>query len=899
MSTELNLSTPPAFTFGAPERLRVDLREKAFGVSRACPTFSWAMHSGEVNDIQTSYRIVLAHRLSDLKEEDYLLDTGWIVSDESSNVQLAGLDTVLQDNELYYWAVQLRNKSGAVSALSAPMAFSTAVGENFEDTRGVWAAPSEDAKLPDFAFLRTEFSLSDIDSTEEIEYALLSVSANSPEPTRQFVYNVLINDTFVGLGPARQGCAPSGETLLYYNTYDVTSLLRVGKNALGALCYTTADHAFFCQLTLFYCDGSKEIVLNSGRDAETFFALDGHDSFGVDGSSIGTPYFFAAPENIDATKYPYGFAAVGFDAAAWTPVHLTGDLEIEHERLLAPYPGDAVNRYAQGIASLEDLGNGHYFIDLGQEVIGGLRLTLDSVSEHTITLHFGEELNDDGTVKCPMRTGNRYLERWTIKEGEQVIENICSLKTFRYVEIFDCEIPLREDNIEAIAIRRAFDAGESSFTCSNAVLCHLYDTYKYAICATNQDLYVDSQSRERRAYEGDALINMLSSYTYESSMALPRFTIEYLLSHRTWPAEYALMPIHMVRLDYLYSGNRALLEQAYPKLHALITAEKPDPSIGLYPSKAAPNNGFDSILVDWPVSSRDGYRMEEAYYNTVYNAIMYLSLRDMAVMATVLGKEDDSTLFTATADALRRDMIEYLYDPTHTAFFDGLTREGTPVEHHAQHATIFALCCGIYADAAMKDAMGRYLVGQETIRTSIYGAFFLFDALYQAGFGAYATALMADADDTPGAHSFYASLDHGKVTIAPEAWCAAEKANMTFSHPWGTAPAVMIVRGMFGIRPTRPGFHKFEIRPQIGDLPYASITVPTVKGSIVVSLGQNREAYEAEVTIPPNTTATVYLPLVAGGTDTLFVNNQKSNFPIENGTYRISLGAGTHRLLAQ
>ena len=87
--------------------------------------------------------------------------------------------------------------------------------------------------------------------------------------------------------------------------------------------------------------------------------------------------------------------------------------------------------------------------------------------------------------------------------------------------------------------------------------------------------------------------------------------------------------------------------------------------------------------------------------------------------------------------------------------------------------------------------------------------------------------------------------------------------------------------------------------PQIGSLPYAAIRVPTVKGTIAVSIGQNNEAYEAEVVVPTNTKATVYLPVLPGGTDTLFINSQISNFPIEDGCYHIELGSGTHRLLAQ
>ena len=891
MNAELNRSTPLSFAFAAPEQLRVDLRAPALGISKNAPAFSWAMRSGEVDDIQTGYRIFISGRLSDMKAGDYLLDTGWVATDECSHVTIPGLETVLQDNELYYWSVQLRNKRGAESARSLPQPFSTAVGEEWADTRGIWSEDVDGAG--NFSFLRTEFRMPHLD---EVEHAVLSVTALSPEPSRQYVYTALLNGASVGIGPARLGKTPGGDELVYYHSYDVTDLLVKETNALAFVNYTREEKKFLCQLTVFYEDGSKEIVLNSARDAERFKALDGRDAFRPK-QSIGTNYFVAEAENIYAMSYPFGFDRPGFDDAAWTPARLGESVEGEHRRLF-PYPGDAVNRYSQDISFVECRGEGHYFIDLGREVIGGLRLTLTAEKSQTIRLCFGEELNPDGSVRYRMRTGNVYEEFWTLRPGQRTMENF-SMKTFRYVEIFDCYAEISEECVQAISLRRAFDAEESSFACSNEVLSYLYDTFKYAICATNQDLYVDSQSRERCAYEGDALINILSSYTYESNMALARFSADYLLYHRTWPAEYALMPIHMARLDYMYTGNRSFVESAYPRMRALMLAEQPDPVFGLYPSKAAPHNGWDSILVDWPVTSRDGYEMREAYYNTVYNAMMHISLRDMVVLAKVLGKDDDAAAFRATADALRRDMIEQLYNSEKGAFCDGLTTSGARVDHYAQHATAFALCAGIHSDPAMKDRLGRFLVGQGDIRTSIYGAFFLLDALYHAGFGAYATALMADDDLTPGIHSFASSLHNGQVTLAPEAWNVNEKANMTFSHPWGSAPASMIVRGMFGIVPTRPGFGRFEVRPQMGDLPYASIRVPTVKGAIVVSIGQNREAYEAEITVPPNTRATVYLPAIPGGTDTLFINSQLSKCPLEEGCFIIELGAGTHRLQAQ
>lgn len=883
--------TSSSFSFAAPDHLRVNLLSNAYGIEKNTPTFSWVMHSNDVGDIQTGYRIVIATRLEDMQEQNYLLDTGWTATDESSNITIAGLDTLLEDNELYYWAVRLRNKNGAESALSEPACFVTAVGNDWEDTRGIWAPGAESGA--DFCFLRSEFKLTD---TASIERAVLSVTASSPEPSRRYVYHLFLNGAFVGLGPTRTGKAGGGEQLMYYHSYDVTELLQA-HNALGALCYTTQDKAFLCQLTVFYKNGNRRTVLNSARDAEAFYAMDGTPVF-ASGHSLGTSFYHEEAENINAIRYPFGFSEVAFDAAAWSPVHLRMDLDVENERALTPYPGEPIGRYEQDVALVERREGKCVFIDLGNEIVGGLRLTVQSPCEHTVELLFGEELNEDGSVRYEMRTGNVYREVWTLKEGEQTIEGF-SMKSFRYVELRGCLCRIGEDDVKGVAIRRAFDAEESSFACSNEVLCRLYDTFKYAICATSQDLYVDSQTRERTPYEGDTLVNMLAAYTYTSDLSLARHTLDYLLSHRTWPAEYALAPIHMVRLDYLYSGNRALLERTYPALRRLTLGEKIDPTVGLIPVKTTKQNGWDAVMLDWPPAARDGYALEESHFNTVYNALYHLTLRDMTVMASVLGNEDDATNYRMMADNLRASMIEHLYRPDKGAFIDGLRADGSPVEHMSQHATAYALCMGIYNGEHMKDTLCRTLVGQDNLNMSIYGAFFLLDALYRAGYGAYATALLASDDCTPGAHTFAAALANHAITIAPEAWCVEEKPDMSFSHPLGASPAALIVRGMFGIRPTRPGFHKFEVWPQIGSLPYAAIRVPTVKGTIAVSIGQNSEAYEAEVVVPTNTKATVYLPVLPGGTNTLFINSQISNFPIEDGFYHIELGAGTHRLLAQ
>lgn len=884
----------------APDRLRINLLPSPLGIPLESPSFSWRMRVAEssTEEIQTSYRIYIADRIASINEEDYLLDTGWIASNENSDVYIAGLDSILKNNELYYWAVRTRNKNGLESRLSAWQPFTTAIGDEWESTDGIWCTPEprhSDATAEDnhtngddFAFLRTEF---DCSMADRVERAILSVTAASPEPARQFVYHVFLNGKFVGVGPARLDRDEDGQELQYYHTYDVTAQIKSGTNALGALCYTRSEQAFLCQLTLYYKNGTKRISLNSGRDAEDFQGMSGHGIF-RGSNSIGTNYYFAPAQNIDASRFPYGFDRTHFDAYAFSPVLTKPAL-----RPLAPFPGENVERVLCEAVSVTERDSGILLVDLGREIIGGLQLSINVPVECEITLRFGEELEDDGSVKYRMRTSNVYTERWLCSPDVPVMENY-GMMTYRYIEIIDCPVPLSAANIRGIALRRAFDNDLSSFHCINDTLCDLYDTFKYAICATNQDLYVDSQSRERCAYEGDVLINMLSAYTYELPGALPRFSARYLLSHRTWPAEYELITIRNITLDYLYTGNRALIKEVYPRLRAILAHDTPDPETGLIPRRTPVPHGTDAILVDWPVGSRDGYDTAAAHFNTVYNALYYAVLSDMALLARALDRENDRRELRAAMDSLQHAMLTYLYNEELGAFCDGLREDLTPIEHYAQHASVFPLYAGV-CPPKIADACARYIVGQGDIRTSIYGAYFLMEALYDAGFGNYATALLADDGTTEGVHSWAASLAAKDITLAPEAWSVQEKSNMTFSHPWGSAPASLIARCMFGIRPTAPGFRTFRIRPRIGDLSFASIRVPTVKGTIRVSLGQNSDAYEAEVTIPANTVADIYLPVLPGGTETLFLNDRIANYPIEEDVFHIRLGSGKYRLLVQ
>jgi hypothetical protein len=136
----------------------------------------------------------------------------------------------------------------------------------------------------------------------------------------------------------------------------------------------------------------------------------------------------------------------------------------------------------------------------------------------------------------------------------------------------------------------------------------------------------------------------------------------------------------------------------------------------------------------------------------------------------------------------------------------------------------------------------------------VYGAQYLLDGLYAADRGQAALELMRST----GPRSWWNMMQEGS-TVSMEAWSIADKSNLDWNHAWGAAPANIIPRQLMGVMPLEPGFKKIQIKPQIGDLEFASLTMPTVRGPVSVSVEQSALSDRYVIEIPANTTAKVYI----------------------------------------
>jgi len=758
-----------------------------------------------------------------------------------------------------------------------------------------------------FVFLRNTFNIANRNS---IEKAIVSVTATSPDVSRSYVYNLYLNGSFVGMGPAQaasysQRVSDSTATAtkyIQYNTYDVTDLLKNGENVIGSINYATSGRMFLLQMTVFYKDGKSEILLNSSRDMSNWKALDGTEIYG-ENNSVGTSYYTQAAENINALKFPFGWNESGYDDSEWISVvdkglidaessETTDDITTKTVYVLTPAQTENMSRYYLDVASIVDKGNGNYLIDLGKEIIGGICLNVNSDTSKAITVRYGEELSGENTVKYQMRTGNKYEEKWTLKTGEQKLESL-GMKTFRYVEILNSPVTITSDNIKGVAVRQKFNDDDSYFNSSDPDLNRIYEFCKYSIKATNQNLYVDSQSRERCAYEGDALINMMSSYAVSDNRSLARYSIEYLNYNSTWPAEYKLESIIMAWYDYLYTGNMDSLKKYYDVLKTdKLFDDMFNTEYNLLKRPNSADGKWDSVLVDWPAAERDGYEFTKCTYNTVFNAIGYAAYNDLAKIAEVLGKTEDAKEYANKASLLKTAMNNKLYDPDKGLFYDGLNNEGSAVEHYSQHASAFPLAMEVVDDENAKQSIAAY-IKENGIKTSVYGAYFVLSGLYQADAGDVAMDLITAPATTT--RSWLHIIDSLNATISTEAWDPSIKSNMTYSHPWGSSPVSQIVTGMFGVNPLTAGFSKFQVKYQPGDVQSAEIKVPTVKGAIELSYDtkNSKYAFYSTAKVPVNTTAVVYIPAPAASA-ALVVDGVLTQAERSGNYLAVELGSGEH-----
>ncbi len=216
-----------------PKNLSCEWMRDPVGVAAQMPRFGWTLGLTRVGarDVkQTGYRILVASspRLLASGVGD-IWDSGKTLSPRMFGIEYKGVP--LSSHSSYYWKVRIWDNRGFSSQWSAPARFTTALLDP-QDWTAHWIAAtpdhssghgqnSETSKKP-LPIFRKEFTV-----RKQVAQALLFVSGLGQYEAHIDGHNVTNAVMTPGWTDYKKR--------IFYDTYDVTGLLRPGDNAIGVM----------------------------------------------------------------------------------------------------------------------------------------------------------------------------------------------------------------------------------------------------------------------------------------------------------------------------------------------------------------------------------------------------------------------------------------------------------------------------------------------------------------------------------------------------------------------------------------------------------------------------------------------------------------------------------------
>ncbi|MGY4384100.1 alpha-L-rhamnosidase [Pedobacter sp. UYP24] len=533
-------------------------------------------------------------------------------------------------------------------------------------------------------------------------------------------------------------------------------------------------------------------------------------------------------------------------------------------------------QYATPIASKQ---TNYQLFDFKKDAFSQLTVKLSSAEgSDSVIIHMGENLLGNKVSAKPGGTIRYRSQVVVLAKGTHLYpvkiepdqrnagpaaikmpDYIGEVLPFRYVAIEGYSNKIPGQYVTRDMVHYPFNDKAAYFKSNNDTLNQVWELSKYSMKATSfAGVYVDGD-RERIPYEADALINQLGHYAADKEFSMARTTSEYLLQKPTWPTEWILQALIIAWNDYLYTGDSRSLAANYEVLknRTLMQLMEKNGLISTTTGLQTPAfsasikfNGKIRDIVDWPISETDGFKFSN--YNAVTNAFHYKALTLMEQISVTLNHKADADFYHAASQKLK-----LIYNQT---FFDvatGLYKDGDTTGHSSLHTNMFAVDFGLVPDQQLQKVVD--FIKSRGMASSVYGAHFLMESLYEGGSADYALSLLCSGD----IRSWYNMIRVGS-TITLEAWDNKFKPNQDWNHAWGAAPANIISRKLIGVEPLTPGCSEITIKPQVGKLSYVEALVPTIRGGVKVLVKNTAKEYSLAVNIPANMVANVYLPVSEG-----------------------------------
>jgi alpha-L-rhamnosidase len=634
-------------------------------------------------------------------------------------------------------------------------------------------------------------------------------------------------------------------------------------------------------------------------------------------------------EIYDARLEMPGWNRTEYDDGKWHPVKV-----IEHDKkiLVASY-GPPVRKVKE-IRPVDILKtpNGDTVYDMGQNMVGWVRLRVAGDAGDTVALKHAEVLDKDGNLYIENLRKAQQLVKYTLKGGEEEIyEPRFTFQGFRYVAVRGYPGELDLDSLTGIVVHSDMPPA-GKFSCSNALVNQLQHNIQWGQRGNFLDVPTDCPQRnERLGWTGDAQVfgptacfnfdaagfftkwlkdlaadqydngsvpHVIPDVLWDERPDIPNEALETRSNMPPMPdidsgasAAWADASVIVPWTLYLCYGDTRILAQQYDSMKLWVE----------YIRKRAGDSYLwtgDGHYGDWLAfaTNRSDYPGATTNKDLIATAYYAYSTRLLSAIAKILNKDDDSKKYAGLFEKIKNAFQSEYVSPNGRLMSD------------TQTAYSLALAFGLLNDEVRPKA-AEYL--SEDVRkfghitTGFVGANLISQALTDNGYNDLAYMLL-NRTIYP---SWLYPITMGATTIwerwdgmRPDGSFQDAEMNSFNHYAYGAIGDWLyrVVAGI-GIDPERPGYKHIIIHPMPGgELTSAAASHRSMYGVIESSWKIENGVFQLTISIPPNTTATICLEDISVGDVRESGKLLKDSFGIsefeqEDGLLKIVVGSGVYQ----
>ncbi len=843
-----------AENFCQPAGLRVEYLINPIGIDAVSPRLSWLMKDNRQGASQTSYQVLVASdSILLVNGKTDCWNSGKIKSSKSNAIPYNG--KALQSRTRYYWRVLVWDKDGK-PAIPSPIAFWETGLMGFNAWKGSWINDTRDVNLKPAPYFRKVFNTS-----KKIKSARAYIAVAG-------LYELYINGQKVGDHRLDPMYTRFDRRTLYL-THDVTSLLQKGKNAIGVLLgngwynhQSTAVWYFdkapwrarpkFCMdIYLTYDDGTEETV-----------------STGTDWKTSLSPIIFNSiytAEHYDARLEQPGWNTNDFDDTAWKSCANTA---APSTNIVAQSMHPIRNMEEVPAKTLTRINDTTFLFDLGRNISGVSKLKVKGETGTILRLKHAERLNvsnraDQSNIdvhyrptddKDPFQTDIIILKG----NGEETFMPHFNYKGFQYVEVTSSKpVELTKENLTGYFMHSDVpEIGTMEF--SNPTMNKILYATKNSYLSNLFGYPTDCPQREKNGWTGDAHIAIETGlYSFDGITVYEKWLADHADEQQPngvlpaiiptdgwgydwangpdWTSTIALIPWNI----YLFYGDSYLLERYYDNIKRYVD----------HITEISPAGLTDWGLGDWvPVKSVAPKELtSSAYY--------FVDVTILAKAAKLLGKQTDYTIYTALAEKIKTS-INAKYLNRETGIY------GTGLQTELSVPLQWGIVPTELKQKVADNLAKRVIADNNHLDVGLLGTKAILNALSENGY--------ADLAYTVASQETFPSwgwwMANGATTLY-ENWPINANSDISMNHIMFGEIGAWCYKALGGIfpDPESPGFTNVIIKPLfVTGLNHASASIESINGKIITDWKRNNGKIVFKLTVPANSTATVYLPFLEG-----------------------------------